>query len=525
MPNQDTVKRGSPSSEDSVCRWTKEGTYKELYDRKGNLKMQSCFPCQCGKQIQIPHRSSRGQSFRCVGCGILYSFPQDSLPHNALFHESLSHESLSHESLSHEALSYEALSDEALSDEALSHEAKRGTSSRGSSSRGSSSRGSSSRGSSSRGSSSRGSSSRRSSSRGSSSRRASWGGKFSRRAYSLLEFFRRELLPRESVTWNKNGPESEIVAFKSEPTGDVLSSVYHSSLHPRASSFDFEPSGNFLSGATTQSPIPEKSFLRKVIPLVLGGLAALTFAIATMWYVFGRGIGGTGRMSQNVPRTVPQTLLADRLESTESIQSPVNIALGTAESIKMLRRLQDDLSDVPADKKDAMMAAYYGTARKLSKQLASLRGRSISRWRTALEDLATEILTDDNSKTVMQLGPIGKLPGINASSENDFVVTVVRIGELDRPDSSSLWVLNDPWILGEQQVSVQMLPGAWSTSTEMEPTNCLVFGRLVAIDSSNAESSTIDRSTLTLQVHAAMPEENPDSDSKALEGMFGNLSP
>jgi hypothetical protein len=336
-----------------------------------------------------------------------------------------------------------------------------------------------------------------------------------------LEFFRRELLPRESVKWDKNGPKSEIVAFKSEPTGDVLSSVYHSSLHPRASSFDFEPSGNFLSGATTQSPSPEKSFLRKVIPLVLGGLAALSFAIATMWYVFGRGIGGTGLMSQNVPRIVPQTLLADRLES---IQSPVNIALGTADSIKTLRRLQDDLSDVPADKKDAMMATYYNTAKKLSKQLALLRGRSVLRWRTALEDLATEILEDDNSKMIMQLGPIGKLPGINTSSENDFVVTVLRIDQSDQPDPSGLWSLDEPWNFGEQQVSVQMLPGAWSASTEMEPTNCLVFGRLVAIDSSNAESSTSERGTLTLQVHAAIPEENPDSDPEAPERMFGKLS-
>ena len=128
------------------------------------------------------------------------------------------------------------------------------------------------------------------------------------------------------------------------------------------------------------------------------------------------------------------------------------------------------------------------------------------RWRTALEELAPEIINDNNSKTVMQLGPIGKLPGINASLENDFVVTVLRIDESDQPDPSSLWWLNEPWNFGEQQVSVQMLPGAWSENTEMEPTNCLVFGRLVAIDSSNAESSTSERGTLTLQVHAAIPE-------------------
>jgi hypothetical protein len=294
--------------------------------------------------------------------------------------------------------------------------------------------------------------------------------------------------------------------------------------------FEFEPSENVLNGATTQGPSPEKSLLRKVIPPVLGGLAALSITIATIWYVFGRGIGGTGHVSQDAPRIVPQTQLADRLEisdalisenqpvtvssqrkklpveSPEPIQSLEMIASGTAESIKTLRRLQNDLSDVPADKKDAMMAVYYNTAKKLSKQLVSLQGRSALRWRTALEDLATEILKDNNTKTIIQGGPIGILPGINASSENDFVATVPTIGERDQPDSGSLWSLNKPWILGEQQVSVQMLPGAWSSGSEMEPTDCLVFGRLIANDSSNAESSTTEQGTLTLQVHAAMPE-------------------
>jgi len=106
----------------------------------------------------------------------------------------------------------------------------------------------------------------------------------------------------------------------------------------------------------------------------------------------------------------------------------------------------------------------------------------------------------------MQFGPIGKLTGINASVENDFLVTVLNIGDRDEPDSNNLWTLNEPWILGEQKVSVQMLPGAWRLGSATVPTTCLVFGRLIAFGSSNAESSTVERGTLTLQVHAALPE-------------------
>jgi len=441
--------------------------------------MQSYIACQCGKQIKIPNRSPRRQSFAffpCVACGTLYSFPHESSPHESLLHESLLHES-----------SPETSSPETSSPRTSSPR----TSSPGTSSPGTSSL---------------------------------W-------IPFPQESFPQETMLRESGTCDENEPKSAFVAFNSEPIGDSLSSLYRSTLCPRGSSSTFEPSGDVLSGDTTQSPSPETSLLRKVIPQVLGGLAALSIAIATIWYVFGRGIGGTGHVSQDVPGIVPQTLLADRLEtpnksisqnqpvkfrsqnkmlpalkSPESVQSHEMITLGTSESIKTLRMLRNDLSNVPEDKKDAMMAAYYSTAKKLSKQLASLRGRSVSRWRKALEDLASEILKDNNTRMVMQNGPIGKLPGINASSENDFVVTVLTIDAWDKPDPSSLWSLNEPWILGEQEVSVQMLPGAWSSGSAMEPTNCLVFGRLTAIDSSNAESSTIKRGTLTLQVHAAMPE-------------------
>jgi hypothetical protein len=545
--------------------------------------MQMSFPCKCGKQIQIPEPSSEEQAtafFQCDECGMQYPLqgddfesqgapasesstekdavpPSDSqadfqaddfqgatpeleleleleveeedygasadmgagaeieaqaLPHESLLHESLPGESLPDESLPDESLPDESLPDESLPDESLPDES----------------------------------------------------------------------LTLESATRDENEPENAVAPY------------------------EFEPNWNVLNAATAKRPRQETSFLRKVVPPVLGGLAALPIATAIMWYGFGRDIGTTGHyVSQYVPWIVPQKLRANRWEtwdapmaqkqpakprsnreafpslnrnedttrppviaerpgvaaednesnsdndansavsSTElpslnlpslpssskmnkmelsstmessnksdntnsesprSVQSLESIASGISESIRTLRMLQKDLYEVPKDKKIAMIGDYYRTAKKLSEQSASLRGRSASIWRKELENIAREILKDNNSKTVMQYGPIGKLPGIKEASENDFIVTVLNIGERDEPDSNNLWTLNKPWILGEQKVPVQMLPGAWRAGSATVPTTCLVFGRLIAIDSSNAESSTLEPGTLTLQVHAALTE-------------------
>ncbi|MCY2977345.1 MAG: hypothetical protein NTU79_01605 [Planctomycetota bacterium] len=388
-----------------------------------------------------------------------------------------------------------------------------------------------------------------------------------------------ESLPYESLPWES--------AARDENEPEVV-----------VSPLEFEPNWNVLNAATAKRPRQETSFLRKVLPPVLGGLAALPIATAIMWYGFGRDIGTTGHyVSQYVPWIVPQKLRANRWEtwdepmaqkqpakprsnreafpslnrnevtsrppvvaerpgvasednennnnndanaavsstdlpslpslpssnkmdklessnksdntnseSPRTVQSLESIASGISESIRMLRMLQNELYEAPKDKKIAMIGDYYRTAKKLSEQSASLRGRSASIWRKELENIAREILKDKNSKTVMQYGPIGKLPGISASLENDFLVTVLNIGERDEPDSNNLWTLNEPWLLGEQKVSVQMLPGAWRLGSATVPTTCLVFGRLIATGSSNAESSTMERGTLTLQVHAALPE-------------------
>jgi hypothetical protein len=510
--------------------------------------MQMSFPCKCGKQIQIPERSSEQHetaSFQCDECGMQYTLQgDDSDSPSAPATESSTEKDAVPPSDSQADFRSDSQSDDfqgAAPELAIELELEVEEED------------------------------------GYPSTDIGAGAEIEAQALqheSLpVESLPVESLSGESLLWESAARD------ECEPESDVAP-------------YEFEPNWNVLSAATAKRPRQEASFLRKVVPPVLGGLAALPIATAIMWYGFGRDIGTTGQyVSKYFPWIVPQKLRANRwetwdepmaqkqpakphskresfpslnrnddtsrspviaerpgvasednenninndansaLSSTElpslpsssklessnksdntnsesprTVQSLESIASGISESIRMLRMLQKDLYEVPKDKKIAMIGDYYRTATKLSEQSVSLRGRSASIWRKELENIAREILKDNNSKTVMQYGPIGKLPGIAAASENDFVVTVLDIGERDEPDSNNLRTLNKPWILGEQKVTVQMLPGAWRAGSATAPTTCLVFGRLIASDSSNTDSSTMEQGALTLQVHAALPE-------------------
>lgn len=492
----------------------------------GNFTMQLFFTCQCGKQIEIPARSAAKQTssfLRCNACGVLYPTPQEILTRESLPGKSLPGESLPRENRNRETRT---------------------------------------------------------------------------RVTARRVTARRETLSRgETLSREQNDPESEFAALGLKPDWTVY------------------------NGAGDKLRRKKTSTLRKIVPPVLGGLAALPIATAIMWYGFGRDVGTTARFVSNyVPWIVPQKLrlnpglesiskkkadipglqretlpalnqndststppeitedpgvaadtyqassessLADLPSVTPSInlqrpkngsfattQAPGNqatlfpqipvtwsdkmevsdnaeayvekdnrnyqsprslesreaLTLSISETISMLRMLKNDLYEAPKEMKISLIGDYYKVAKILSEQSASLRGRSAVIWREAIEKLAVEILKDNNSKTVMKYGPIGKIPGISISTADDFVVTVLTISKEDEPDSKKLCTLNEPWILGEENVPVEILPGAWRKGTQALPTTCLIFGRLTDGGSSNADSSTYKRGKLTLQVHMALPE-------------------
>jgi len=54
---------------------------------------------------------------------------------------------------------------------------------------------------------------------------------------------------------------------------------------------------------------PDRSLLRRILPPVLGGLAAVPIALAILWYGFGRDIGNAGpTIAKYVPWVVPRSL-------------------------------------------------------------------------------------------------------------------------------------------------------------------------------------------------------------------------
>ena len=303
----------------------------------------------------------------------------------------------------------------------------------------------------------------------------------------------------------------------------------------------------------------EVSAIRKIVPPILGGLAAFPIATLIMWYGFGKDIGSTGpTVSQYVPWIVPQNLRAtpweyssfdskrsssakpqprrpstlprpsfptlDRENSgDEATETPVekgtlqpkeNIVTNStlskpvdatvvakppiSETIAKLRTLQNEWNNTPKADQARMVGEYNSSITQLSEQAAELKGRSATVWRKELETIAREILAHPNVPTVIQRGPIGKLPGVLEASNGDFIATVVKIGEGNEPAPNDSWSLDATWSTGKVEIPIEIMPGAWRAGAATLPATCLLFGRLVANDASQPD--------IVLKVHAVLPQ-------------------
>ncbi len=303
----------------------------------------------------------------------------------------------------------------------------------------------------------------------------------------------------------------------------------------------------------------EASAIRKIVPPVLGGLAAFPIATLIMWYGFGKDIGSTGpTVAQYVPWIVPQKLRgnywenssfdAERPNSTnpqssgpsthpppsfptlnreysggdttetpgkkDEFQSQENIATISSlskpvdntvnpkprisETIAQVRTLQTDWSNTPKSDRVKMVGDYNSAITQLSEQAAGLKGRSATNWRKELETIARDILAHPKVPTVIQLGPIGGLPGVPVASHGDFIATVVKIGAENEPAPNDSWSLRETWSTGQVEIPIEIMPGAWRTGAATLPRTCLLFGRLVANEASQRD--------IVLKVHAVLPQ-------------------
>ena len=282
----------------------------------------------------------------------------------------------------------------------------------------------------------------------------------------------------------------------------------------------------------------EVSAIRKILPPVLGGLAAFPIATLIMWYGFGKDLGSTGpTVAQYVPWIVPQKLRnspwqysdqgsrgnsSSAQRSQRSAPQPrasfpslnrENLVAKSSisETIVKLRTLQEEWNNIPMSdnaKMVKMVGNYYSEMRRLSEQSAELKGRSASVWRKELESISREVLSHPHIPRALQRGAIGKLPGVPVSSLDDFIATVITIGDDNEPMPNTSWILQEKWSSGTIDIRIEILPGAWRAGYTMLPATCLVLGKLVASETSEMDPSTGEAipTTVVLKVHSLLPK-------------------
>ena len=281
----------------------------------------------------------------------------------------------------------------------------------------------------------------------------------------------------------------------------------------------------------------EVSAIRKIVPPVLGGLAAFPIATLIMWYGFGKDIGSTGPIvSEYVPWIVPQKFRArsrdlpirDYASSRSSRGNPPRpnattqnslpslnrdnaveagsdsptqaVEMPTAalsEIIAELRRLQLGWESTPVANRTKMLQDYCASINLLSEQSSKLNGRSANVWRKELEKIARDILSNTRISKAIELGAKGRLTGVPTASSDSFIATVIVLGEGNAPNANAPWSLQEPWPSDKGDIPVDVLTGAWRTGMQNLPATCLILGQLV-----NSESSG---SKFVLRVHLILP--------------------
>ncbi len=309
--------------------------------------------------------------------------------------------------------------------------------------------------------------------------------------------------------------------------------------------------------STLRRPRPrEVSAFRKIIPPVLGGLAALPIATSIMWYGFGKDIGSAGPVvAEYVPWIVPEKLrntpignssqdsrelrnrsttwpnksfpsldreissdihskkAAQALREESSNLKSESVAVAPqetsansiSETIAQLRSLQKKWYDTPELSRPQMVGEYYTAIRQLSEQSSTLSGRSAAVWRRELESLSKEILTDPNIQKAIKRGAIGELPTISSASMYDYVATVIILEAENEPSPNTSWIVHEKWPFGAAKLTIEVLPGAWRADAATLPVSCLVLGKLVDRDPSQTDPQ-LSQPKMILQVHSLLPQ-------------------
>ena len=346
------------------------------------------------------------------------------------------------------------------------------------------------------------------------------------------------------------------VEYAAEPTIPIPQLELE--IEPEAEEVEGSPDWNLLGPNIRRSRPREASAIRKIVPPLLGGLAAFPIATLIMWYGFGRDIGFAGPIvAEYVPWIVPKSLrnypigyaAQDSSQPTNrnrssalprksfpslNIEDSADVSSGSSanngesrlglesnnstsnsdiddprnsetssisETIARLRTLQKGWNEVPMANRSHVVREYYEAIRQLSEQSSKLSAISATVWRRELESISKEILSHPTIPTAIQRGAIGELPTIAAASIHDFIATVIKIGAENEPSPNDSWTPLEKWPSGKDEISIEILPGAWRAGGARLPARCLVFGQLVQRESSQSKLTNV-----VLRVHAVLPQ-------------------
>ncbi len=314
----------------------------------------------------------------------------------------------------------------------------------------------------------------------------------------------------------------------------------------------------------------EASAIRKILPPILGGLAAFPIATLILWYGFGKDIGTTGpTVAKYVPWIVPEKFRSMPFDSSppnfasgrtqrsapstrntlptlnrgETIASPNDEANASAptiaskkpevapekpttaepktnsksessvakisESIAALRLLQVEMRNAK-EGKGPIFVACQSKLKDLSKLAAELTGPSSRTWNKELEAISREILADPDIPRAMESVANKARKEIPAAVSGDFVATVIKVGEANEVSTNETWNLREKWQTDDKAnpIPIEVLPGALLAGSGTLPATCMVFGRLLPIENSDfgASNNSSTGSNLVLKVHLLVPK-------------------
>ena len=358
--------------------------------------------------------------------------------------------------------------------------------------------------------------------------------------------------------------------FETEPNAETHASEYASIDEPAVpAALDSSPDVDWgVLGSTVPRRRPkEASAFRKILPPILGGLAAFPIATLILWYGFGKDIGVGPTVAKYVPWIVPEKFRSmpfdssppsfasgrtsspstrntlptlNREESTvppndtiaqtfaaekpnvepekpksqaepkansESESSTSNIP----QTIVAIKALQKEMENSPPkDKKGkaGIFIACQSKLKELSKQASEVTGPSAHIWNKQIETISRIVLADSDIPRVMGILGNKSSGDIKASVSGDFVATVLEIAEADSPLKNATWQVREKWRSDDGGIPIEVLPGAWPTSSSPLPATCMAFGRLLPKEDSDA-SAPDSRSKgpgLVLKVHLLVPK-------------------